>query len=43
PFSDTCLSCHKDLNNLLESMDYVHGPVAAGYCTICHSPHKSTN
>lgn len=20
-------------------MDYIHGPLAAGVCTICHSPH----
>lgn len=43
PFSDTCLSCHEEFNKMLEKKAYVHGPVAAGYCTICHSPHKSTN
>lgn len=43
PFSDTCLSCHEDFNNNLKKYEYNHGPVAAGYCTICHSPHKSTD
>lgn len=43
PFSGTCLSCHKDLNKLLDEKAFIHGPVAAGYCTICHSPHKSTD
>ena len=43
PFAETCLSCHEDLNKSLQTAEYTHGPVAAGFCTICHSPHKSTD
>jgi len=43
PFSETCLKCHIKLNEKLTEAPYTHGPVAAGFCTICHSPHKSTD
>jgi len=34
-----CFKCHKD------SMhgSFKHGPVEAGYCTLCHNPHASGN
>lgn len=41
PSSDVCLNCHKDLRQVIEKSDRIHGPVAGGYCTICHSPHKN--
>lgn len=43
PFAETCLDCHEDMNKKLTESEYSHGPVAAGFCTICHSPHKSTD
>jgi predicted CXXCH cytochrome family protein len=35
-----CYACHQDyqVNN-----KYMHGPVAAGYCSACHAPHESVN
>jgi len=42
PSASVCLSCHKELNNKLESAKYRHGPTDSGFCTICHSPHKNT-
>lgn len=42
PMYRTCLKCHTKMNDSLNTAKYTHGPVAAGYCTICHSPHKST-
>jgi predicted CXXCH cytochrome family protein len=43
PFAETCLKCHAKLKENLETSAFTHGPVAAGFCTICHSPHKSTD
>jgi predicted CXXCH cytochrome family protein len=43
PFAETCLKCHEKMNNSIAEAPYTHGPVAAGFCTICHSPHKSTD
>jgi predicted CXXCH cytochrome family protein len=37
PVQQLCFKCHElDL-----SKKFVHGPVAAGGCTVCHSPHGS--
>ncbi|MCP4646358.1 MAG: hypothetical protein GY852_01315 [bacterium] len=33
-----CYICHEDL---AEQYNYLHGPVAGGYCSACHDPHKS--
>lgn len=33
-----CNLCHEDLGILY---NYLHGPVAGGYCTACHNPHQS--
>ena len=33
-----CYICHEDLG---QSYNYLHGPVAGGYCTACHDPHRS--
>ena len=35
-----CYQCHE---NFKEDFDFLHGPVASGYCTVCHNPHKSKN
>lgn len=35
-----CYICHEDLS---EQFNYLHGPVAGGYCTACHDPHMSEN
>lgn len=35
-----CYNCHEDFN---DRYAFVHGPVSAGYCTQCHSPHMSKN
>lgn len=32
--SETCLSCHQD-----RIAKYLHGPLEAGECRICHQPH----
>lgn len=36
--SSICYKCHTDFKNKYQ---YVHGPVAGGYCTACHTPHES--
>ena len=33
-----CYICHEDLSAVY---NYLHGPVAGGYCTSCHDPHMS--
>lgn len=35
-----CYTCHESYTSKYE---YVHGPVAAGFCTTCHAPHYSDN
>jgi len=40
PQPSLCYICHEDLS---ESYQYLHGPVAGGYCSACHDPHRSTN
>lgn len=35
---DLCYQCHEDFKT---KFTYLHGPVAGGYCTSCHSPHVS--
>jgi predicted CXXCH cytochrome family protein len=35
---DLCYTCHDDFAGKYK---YLHGPVATGYCTICHNPHMS--
>ncbi len=34
----TCTQCHDDFN---EQYAVVHGPVAGGYCSACHTSHRS--
>jgi predicted CXXCH cytochrome family protein len=35
----TCKSCHRKLAVIFP---YVHGPLAAGKCVVCHEPHGSS-
>ncbi len=35
---DLCYTCHESFESKFK---VVHGPVASGYCTECHSPHSS--
>ncbi|MBE0641254.1 MAG: hypothetical protein IH599_04410, partial [Bacteroidales bacterium] len=35
-----CLDCHQGLT---QSYKYLHGPVAGGYCSVCHDPHRASN
>jgi predicted CXXCH cytochrome family protein len=35
-----CYQCHTDFSTTYKK---VHGPVAAGYCTLCHNPHMGDN
>lgn len=37
--ADTCTACHRKLAVVFP---YVHGPVAAGKCLVCHDPHGSS-
>jgi predicted CXXCH cytochrome family protein len=37
PVEKLCLNCH----NLNLTKKFVHGPVAAGGCIVCHDPHSS--
>jgi len=38
PQPGLCYICHEDL---ALSYNYLHGPVAGGYCTTCHDPHRA--
>jgi predicted CXXCH cytochrome family protein len=38
PQPELCYTCHEDFSTKYK---YVHGPVASGYCTICHNSHMS--
>lgn len=38
PQPGLCYMCHEDFNNQYTT---IHGPVAGGYCTSCHNPHRS--
>ena len=40
PQPGLCYICHEDLSG---TYNYLHGPVAGGYCTACHDPHRSEN
>lgn len=38
PEPGLCYICHEDFSDRYQ---YLHGPVAGGYCTACHDPHVS--
>jgi predicted CXXCH cytochrome family protein len=39
---DICFACHNS-KLIWKSSQYVHGPLIAGGCTLCHNPHGSDN
>ncbi len=43
PRDKLCISCHEDLSPATASNNglSMHGPVAKGWCSECHNPHKS--
>jgi len=43
PLRELCMECHDDMtiDELRSTYNWVHGPVAAGACTGCHSPHTA--
>ena len=41
--ADACFTCHDDILSATKKASLVHAPVAAGGCTVCHSPHGSPN
>ena len=43
PLRELCVECHDDMEagELRSGNRWVHGPVAAGICTGCHSPHTA--
>lgn len=40
PIPELCYNCHE---NLTGKNPALHGPVAMGECSVCHSPHLSKN
>ncbi|MFH1321656.1 MAG: cytochrome c3 family protein [Bacteroidota bacterium] len=38
PQPGLCYGCHEDFDKMY---NFVHGPVAGGYCTSCHNPHMA--
>ncbi len=43
PVEEICFECHDDKSeeSLEANAELIHGPTAAGECTICHDPHRS--
>lgn len=43
PLREICIECHvtKSMKSAYSRDLWIHGPVSAGTCTICHSPHSS--
>ena len=43
PPAELCVGCHasKKPERAYQAGLWVHGPVSAGYCTVCHTPHAS--
>jgi predicted CXXCH cytochrome family protein len=39
PEEQLCFSCH----DFPQNKKYIHGPVSAGGCLVCHNPHASQN
>lgn len=44
PPRQLCFECHpsKSMESAVKANLWIHGPVADGMCTICHSPHASS-
>lgn len=45
PLRELCAGCHvsKSPEKAYEDGLWVHGPVSAGFCTLCHGPHAGPN
>jgi predicted CXXCH cytochrome family protein len=45
PVGELCIHCHTDFAaEAPENEDvWLHGPVASGWCVLCHQPHSSVN
>ncbi len=43
PIVELCVHCHTDFTNEAPANDglWIHGPVASGWCVVCHEPHSS--
>lgn len=43
PLEELCVTCHSEKSAEVAKANglWQHGPVANGWCTICHSPHKA--
>jgi predicted CXXCH cytochrome family protein len=43
PLEELCISCHSEKSQATARANglWLHGPVAKGWCTQCHNPHKS--
>jgi predicted CXXCH cytochrome family protein len=39
---DICFACHNS-KSVWRSRKYIHGPLVAGGCTLCHNPHGGDN
>ncbi len=39
--AESCLECHADKAAEFKKRKYLHGPIDAGMCEICHDPHGS--
>ena len=43
PLEELCVTCHSEKSNeaAVANNLWQHGPVANGWCTMCHSPHRA--
>ena len=41
--SALCFQCHKEKQKEFSSFKFVHGPLVADMCDLCHDPHSSDN
>lgn len=43
PLAELCVGCHSDRHSpgARRAATWLHGPVANGACTVCHSPHRT--
>ncbi len=43
PVDELCVHCHTDFDNDGPGVEerWLHGPVASGWCVLCHQPHSS--
>lgn len=36
-----CYTCHSNIEEQVNTLPYVHGPLGMGACNLCHDPHAS--